>query len=255
MKLTHDKGVRLLQLVNHLIAIPALVWLVVESQWHWLIGVFGVYWGVGILGIHIGFHRFLSHRSFETYRPIEYLMMFCGVVMTMGSPMAWTIAHRIHHANTDTDLDPHSPQQIGVFRAWFGLWNTKGFRQAPRMIRGMNRDPLYRWTHKYYFHIIALWILVLAIIHPLAPVFLYCVPAAMSFHAGNGIVVIPHLHGYRNHDLSHKGDTSRNSWIAHLLTMGEGWHNNHHAHPTRWNTQERWWEFDPPAWIIRLIKK
>ena len=58
-------------------------------------------------------------------------------------------------------------------------------------------------------------------------------------------------HGYKNHNVE---DESRNSWIASLITLGEGWHNNHHANSKAWNNQERWWELDPPAWIIRAIK-
>ena len=88
-------------------------------------------------------------------------------------------------------------------------------------------------------------------IDPLLLIFGYAIPAVMILHCTSIIIVIAHIHGYQNHKT---GDESRNSWIANLATMGEGWHNNHHANSKAWNTQENWWEFDPPAWIIRLIK-
>lgn len=256
MKFTHNTGVRLLQIVTHLVALPAIGWAIYVGEWMWLLTAWLTYWFIGIMGINVGFHRFLAHGAFKTYRPVEVFLMFCGIITTVGSPMAWTIVHRIHHIHTDTDKDPHSPQGIGVWKAWFGVWNTDGYRQAGRVSRALRRDPLYTATHKYYFHILALWVLFLfAVFGWQGVVFVYAMPAVLSLHSANGIIVIPHVHGYINHDLTKKGDTSRNSWIANLMTMGEGWHNNHHAHPSRWNTRERWWEWDVPAQVIKLIHR
>lgn len=252
MKLTHNQGVRLLQIVTHAIGLPVVVWAVMQGWWGWLAVSWLTYWTIGILGINVGFHRLVAHGAFKTYKPIEAVLMFCGVLTTVGSPLAWSIVHRIHHIHTDQEHDPHSPQNIGVARAWFGLWNTSGFMKAGKVSKGLRKDPMHRWIHAHYFEILALWCLFLYFtLGWQGVVFVYAVPAILSLHSACGIIVIPHLHGYRNHEL--KGDTSRNSWIANLITMGEGWHNNHHAHPSRWNTRERWWEWDIPALIIRLI--
>jgi len=252
VKLTHNVGVRLLQILTHAVAIPVGVWAVMEGQWLWLLTAWLTYWVTGILGIDVGFHRFLAHGAFKTYRPIEAVLMFCGIVTTVGSPMAWTIVHRIHHIHTDDEHDPHSPQRIGVLRAWFGAWNTSGFKKAGQVSKRLRKDPFYKWTHKYYFHVIAVWnVALFATLGWQGVVFVYAIPAVLSLHSACGIIVIPHLHGYRTFDL--KGDTSRNSWIANLITMGEGWHNNHHAHPSRWNTRVNWWEWDIPAQVIKLI--
>lgn len=252
MNVTHNQLVRGLQVITHLIAIPAVGYAVYQQWWGWLIAGFLAYWVTGIVGINIGLHRWLAHESFKTYRPVEYILMFCGVITTTGSPIAWSIVHRLHHRFTDQENDPHCPHHIGPVRAWFGAWNTSGFKHAAKAIRGMTRDPMLVFMHDHYVKIIVVYNLVLLLIHPLAPIFLYCVPAVLSLHSASGIIVIPHYHGYKNHDTK---DTSRNSWIANLITMGEGWHNNHHAHPSRWNTQEKWWEWDLPAQIIKLIKQ
>jgi stearoyl-CoA desaturase (delta-9 desaturase) len=84
-------------------------------------------------------------------------------------------------------------------------------------------------------------------------IYVFAIPACLCLHSTSAIIVIAHKHGYRSYpDVK---DQSRNSWIANLITLGEGWHNTHHAKPYAWNNQERWWEFDIPAYIIRLIKK
>jgi fatty-acid desaturase len=106
--------------------------------------------------------------------------------------------------------------------------------------------------HKYYFEIIVAYCLLLALIDPWLIIFAYCLPACLCLHSSSAIIVIAHRHGYRSHEIS---DQSRNSWIANIITMGEGWHNNHHAKPYKWSNWERWWEWDIPAVIIRIIKK
>ena len=85
-----------------------------------------------------------------------------------------------------------------------------------------------------------------------AVIFGYCVPASLCLHSSSAIIVIAHRHGYRTHACR---DESRNSWIANLITLGEGWHNNHHARPWAWSNWEKWWEWDVPAMVIWAIKK
>ena len=79
----------------------------------------------------------------------------------------------------------------------------------------------------------------------------YAIPSVLVLHSTSAIIVIAHRHGYKTYKVD---DESRNSWIANLITLGEGWHNNHHNNSRAWKSGEKWWELDPPAWIIRLIK-
>lgn len=253
MKLSHNTQVRSLQVITHVIGIAGLVLAFREELWNWLIVSWLTYWTIGIIGINVGFHRWLSHSSFKTYRPIEYIMMFCGVLTTTGSPIAWSVVHRLHHRFTDQKHDPHCPHQIGILRAWFGAWNTSGFKYSASAVRGMTKDPMLRFFHEYYLTVLALWVIGLYLFFDWqGVVFIYCIPAILSLHSANGIIVIPHYHGYK---LFETKDTSRNSWIANIVTMGEGWHNTHHKYPGRWNTRVKWWEWDIPAQVIKLIKK
>ena len=248
--MNHNVSVRAVQVLTHFGLLFGIYYCFINTSWIYMLYSVFVYWTIGVLGINVGYHRLISHRSFTTYKPVEYLLALIGIITTVGSPLAWTALHRHHHTHAETEKDPHSPYQIGWWRAWFGFWKID--RISPKMIKDIRKDTFYRLTHKYYFYIIGAYILILGLINPLLIIFAYAIPAVFVLHSTSAIIVIAHVHGYRNHDVS---DQSRNSWIASLITLGEGWHNNHNANSNAWNNQERWWEIDPNAWIIRVIKK
>ena len=249
--MTHNQKVRGLQLFNHILLFVGL-WYVytigsIDMLWISLV----TYVVTGILGVNIGLHRFLAHRSFDTYPIIEKFLSLISSVTTIGSPIAWVAIHRQHHKACETTNDPHSPIILGNFRAWFGFWNFVNI--SPRIVKDLRKDNFQKFIHKNYVLLILLYCAILAFINPWLIIFVYAIPACLCLHSTSVIIVIAHRHGYRNHDLNH--DQSRNSWLAHFLSLGEGWHNNHHANSRNWHTGEKWWEVDPPSWIIRLIKK
>jgi stearoyl-CoA desaturase (delta-9 desaturase) len=248
--MTHNQIVRGLQILNHLLLIIGLVIICYTGAYSW-VGVSLIFYIVtGILGVNVGYHRLISHRSFQTYKPIERLLSLIGVITTIGSPMAWTAIHRQHHRAAETSNDPHSPYQVGKFRAWIGLWNYLPL--SPKLVRDMRKDKFQKFLHNYYLELIVVYCVILYFISPLLVIFGYAIPACLCLHSTSSIIVIAHYHGYRPYKVN---DESRNSWIAHLMSLGEGWHNTHHAKPYQWKQGEQWWELDPPSWIIRLIKK
>ncbi len=240
-----------MQVINHILALIGIVYAISSNQ-YWLLGMsILVYWFIGIFGINIGYHRLLSHRSFKTNSFWEKFCSVVGVLTIVGSPLAWVAVHRQHHRSADRTGDPHSPYLLGNFKAWFGLWNMP--KLDLKLVRDMREDSFQRELHKKYLLIVLLWIAVLFSFDPLFVIYVFAIPACLCLHSTSVIIVIAHRHGYRPYpDVK---DQSRNSWIANLFTLGEGWHNTHHAKPYAWNNQERWWEFDIPAYIIRLIKK
>ena len=250
MALTHNQTVRGLQVLNHLVGIAGIIWAVSTQQWHYLIIAWLSYWVTGILGINVGLHRLVSHRSFRTHKVWEWLFSLIGVITTVGSPLAWAAIHRQHHRKCEVPGDPHSPYLIGNWRAWFGFWRLE--KLDIKLVRDMRRDSFQRFLHNYYLWIILAYCAVLAMIDPWLIVFVYAIPACLCLHSSSAIIVIAHRHGYKSYDLKH--DQSRNSWIANLITMGEGWHNNHHARPYRWSNWERWWEWDIPAIVIWCVR-
>ena len=250
MTISHNKAVRSLQIVNHILMTAGIVYLFVFNAWLYLAIAILTYWTIGILGINVGYHRLISHKSFRTLPWIERALAIIGILTTVGSPLAWTAVHRQHHRAAETANDVHSPYHLGSWRAWFGVWNYSGIEL--KLVRELRKDAFHKWCHKYYFAIIAVYVLMLLLIDPWLVVFAYSIPACLCLHSSSAIIVIAHIHGYKTYNLKH--DQSRNSWIANLITMGEGWHNNHHAKPWAWSNWERWWEWDIPSLVIRAIK-
>ena len=248
---SHNQQVRGLQIVNHLASFYGIYYAFVHDI-SWLGWAIIAYWIIGTLGINVGFHRLLSHRSFKTNLLIERTLMIIGCITSVGSPLAWVAVHRQHHLASDTDNDIHSPYRLGNWRAWFGFWNYPALRL--KLINDIRKDSFHKWLHKNYLLVIIAYCLILAAINPLLIIFLYCIPACLCLHSSSAIIVIAHRHGYVTHQLR-GNDQARNSWIANLFTLGEGWHNNHHARPYAWSNWEQWWEWDVPSLIIRLIKK
>jgi len=248
--MTHNTGVRSLQVVNHLVGLLGIAYVVYSGLYVYALIALLSYWTMGVLGINIGYHRLLAHRSFNTKGWIRKCLSVIGVLTSVGSPLAWVTLHRMHHMAAETKADPHSPYLLGNFKAWFGFWNIK--QLDLRLSGDIRKESFQKMLHKYYFWIIASYCIGLALIDPYLVIFAYAIPACLCLHSTSAIIVMAHRHGYKTHDLG--VDEARNSWIASLITLGEGWHNNHHNNPRNWDNHEKWWEFDPNAWIIRMIK-
>ena len=245
-----NSNIQYLQIVNHLLSIVGIVSVILgyASNVYILIGVFS-YLMVEMVGTNIGMHRYFSHRSFATYRPIQYVFGFLATIATVGPIIGWVGLHRYHHGNTDTELDPHDPRRIGIINAW--LYNWKRSKFSSSYIKLELSDSMIVFFSRHYFKTIFCYIALLTIINPWLVIWCYCIPACGSYLAISAVTVIGHLHGYKNYEI---GDEARNSWITCLLSCGEGWHNNHHAQPGNYNNGHKWWEFDPNRWVIELLR-
>lgn len=250
-RFNHNQIVRSLQTINHFLLIVGLIFVFLTQEYHYLLLSLFTYWITGVLGINVGFHRLISHRSFKTNKITERVLALIGCITTVGSPLAWAAIHRQHHFSCEKPGDPHSPYILGNLRAWFGFWNLTSLNA--KLINDLRSNSYYRFLHKNYFHIVLFYCLVLCLMDPIYLIFIYAIPACLCLHSTSAIIVIAHRHGYKTYDL--KNDQARNSWIANMITLGEGWHNNHHARPYRWNNWEKWWEWDLPSLIIRIIKE
>jgi len=243
--ISHALIVRSLQITVHALFFVGLFY---WNIGYWPLAIF-LYYLLGILGINIGYHRLLSHRSFKTYKPVEMLLSLIGSLTVMGSPLAWVAVHRQHHRYSDSELDPHSPHRIGILRSWMGFWGKVEI--SSMTTKDLRKENYQKFLHNYYLPINLIYVLLLSFIDPWLIIFAWAVPAVLIFHSAGAFDVIAHIQGYRSYNTS---DQSKNSWIANIITMGEGWHNNHHAKPSAWKQGEKWWEIDPPSWIIRLIR-
>ena len=217
-----------------------------------------LHWLFGSIGICLGYHRLLTHRSFQVPKPLERLITLIGALALQGGPIFWVAGHRQHHLHTeDVDLDPYSAKRgfwwshmLWLFypqRQFFDYDSCKKF--AP----DLDRDPFYRWLNKNFLLLqipigVALylaggWSFV---------IYGVFVRAVLLWHSTWLINSASHITGYRTFELD---DNSRNLWWAALLTYGEGWHNNHHAYPNVAKAGWKWWEIDMTWWAIQGLKR
>jgi fatty-acid desaturase len=231
---------------------------------HWSsIAVFLALWLLSQnVGVAVSYHRQLTHRSFSTPKWLEYPMAICGTLALQGSPIYWVAVHRMHHQFTDKPGDPHSPRD-GKWWSHMG-WILRGALHSEttmlsRYAPDLRRDGFYRWLEVWHWLPITLIAIALlgcgaalggwglGISWVLWGVFLRI---SIGFHVTWLVNSATHLWGARRFNTH---DDSTNNWWVALLTGGEGWHNNHHAHPGSATHGMAWWEVDFNYWGIRLL--
>lgn len=238
--------------VLHVGAIAALF---VASWRSVLVAVF-LYWMTICLGISMGYHRLHTHRSYKIPKFLEYFFALCGAMTLEGGPISWVATHRIHHQNSDKHGDPHSPRD-GAWWAhagWllFGEANHNNTRKMSKYAPDLAKDRFYLVLNNYHWVPLVILSVILFAIGGWS-MFLWgtCVRVVVGLHATWLVNSATHLWGRRRFATR---DDSKNNWWVALMTFGEGWHNNHHAHPTSARHGLAWYEFDP-SWIqINILK-
>ena len=232
--------------------------------------------GVHVFGqaINLCYHRLLAHRSARVPLWLEHFFVIVGLCCMQDTPGKWVATHRFHHNHSDEQPDPHSPLVNFLWShvGWLVVHNpgTNNIETYRKFAPDIFRDPFYLRLEK-----------------GLLPVWIYLVHLAIFFGVGGvigwvaggpleglrfglsllvwGVIVrtvivwhitwsvnsLTHLFGYTTYDT---GDHSRNNWFVALITVGEGWHNNHHHDPASGSNQHRWWEFDITYYEIKLLE-
>jgi fatty-acid desaturase len=230
----------------HVLAIMAFWWF----SWTNLAVLIGLHWLAVGFGISLGYHRLHTHRGFTTSKPFEYFLAVCGTLTLEGGPIFWVATHRQHHQLSDLDGDPHSPRDGGFWAhiGWilFGDSHHNNTALMAKYAPDLGRSAFYRRLNTYhYVPLIVLGLILLAIGG--WPVVLWGVFLRVVFglHATWLVNSATHMWGSRRFNTR---DDSRNSWWVAVLTFGEGWHNNHHAHPVSARHGLAWYEVDI-SWI------
>jgi stearoyl-CoA desaturase (delta-9 desaturase) len=204
----------------------------------------------------MGYHRLHTHRSYQVPRWLEYFFAICGTLTLEGGPIFWTAVHRIHHQKSDQPGDPHSPRDGAWWShvGWIVVGETKhnNTRAMAKYAPDLAKDRFYTWLNNYHWvPNVVLAALLLAIGG--LPVFLWagCFRIVFGLHATWLVNSATHMWGGRRFNTR---DDSRNNWWVALISFGEGWHNNHHAHPASARHGLAWYEFDPSWLQIKLLK-
>jgi len=210
-----------------------------------------LYW-IRMFAITAGYHRLFSHRAYSTGRAFQFVLAFLAQASGQKSVLWWAAKHRVHHLHSDTAEDPHSPRHGGVFRSHIG-WIFDRRHDPTDMVKvaDLADFPELRWLHKYEA---VPPILLASLCFLLAGwpglVVGFCWSTTLLYHATFSINSLAHLRGKVRYLT---GDDSRNNILLALLTMGEGWHNNHHACQSSARQGFRWWEFDASYAVLRAL--
>jgi|SRR5579875_116787 len=200
--------------------------------------------------ITAGYHRYFSHRSYRLGRLGQFVMALGGITAAQKGPLWWAGHHRRHHRYADTPRDVHSPKE-GFWWSHVGWVLSRRYKEVDwdaveDLAKFRELVVLDRWQLSGP---VALGALCLAIAG-WGGVVAFCISTLVLWHATFSVNSIAHLYGSRRYATS---DTSRNCWPVALLTLGEGWHNNHHHYPLAVRQGHRWWELDPSWYAIRAL--
>ncbi len=209
------------------------------------------------LGIGMGYHRLLTHRGYKTPKWLEYTLAICATTALEGGPLVWVTTHRVHHHLTDRDGDPHSPNDGGWWSHAGWIVRGKGAGGEPELTRkyapDLLRDPFLVKLTRYHWVPLTITALILLAFGGWPMVFWgIFLRVTVGLHATWLVNSATHMWGSKRFPTH---DESRNNWWVALLTGGEGWHNNHHAHPVSARHGLAWYEFDPNYYGIWLLKK
>ena len=225
-------------------------------RWQALVVAIVLWWITASLGVGMGFHRLLTHRGYKTPKLVEYFLTFCGALALEGGHILWVVTHRIHHAHTDVPGDPHTPRDGGW---WSHIgWMLRGPAQQyePEVIARYAPDLIKDKFHVclntlYWLPIVFLAVALLVFGGWSYVMWAIFFRVTFNLHATWLVNSATHMWGKRRFATR---DDSRNNWLVALLTFGEGWHNNHHAHPTSARHGLAWYEIDLNWWGIRVMQ-
>ena len=237
----------------HLLAIPALF----TFSWPNVAALLIGNWIVGSLGVGLGWHRLLTHRGFSAPKWLEYTLSLFATMSIQDPPNNWITTHRMHHAFTDTDKDPHSIKP-GFWWAQIGwiVWGTAQDHDEAtlkRYIPDLLKDKWHTLISRYFYvPIIVSAVILFAIGGWSMVVWGVFARVVVGWHTTWFVNSLAHIYGPRPFDT---GDNSTNNWFVAILTFGEGWHNNHHMSPTSARHGIEWYQFDMNWIAIRVLEK
>ncbi len=207
-----------------------------------------------MFAITAGFHRYFSHKSYRLSRVPQFLLALLGQTAAQKGVLWWASNHRHHHKYSDTPEDIHSPKQDGFWWSHIG-WILSGQYDATDFSRipDLAKFPELRWLDRNQYAATMLYgFLCWAFFGWTGLVWGYFVATVFLWHGTFAINSIMHVFGRRVFPTT---DTSRNSMILALVTMGEGWHNNHHFYPSSAAQGFRWWQLDASFYVLWLGEK
>jgi stearoyl-CoA desaturase (delta-9 desaturase) len=204
---------------------------------------------LNILGVWMMMHRYYSHKSFELNTILKWLFTIVALLSGRGSILGWVYLHRLHHAYSDQEKDPHSPYNLGYKMFGFGHMKKQEGEMKIFLVKEL-MTPEQLFIHKWYMLLLIPVLIIFALIDLQLFYWAWVVPAMLIQFSTSNFNYFGHTHGYRNYETK---DQSRNNILLWPIILGEAWHNNHHADAKNYSTRHKFWEIDPLEWLIKLI--
>ena len=223
----------------------------VPCRWSWVELMLAMY-AVRMFAITAGYHRYFSHRTYKMGRVSQFLMAFIAETSGQKGVLWWAAHHRVHHRKADSAGDIHSPGLRGFWWAHVGwVLSNEHDEYDPRLIQDFGKFPELRWLDKHYcVPPVLLGIVIFLLGGPGAFVWGFLVSTVLLFHGTFTINSLAHLWGSRRFATP---DDSRNNFVLAIITLGEGWHNNHHQFMYACRQGIRWWEIDLTYYALKLM--
>jgi stearoyl-CoA desaturase (Delta-9 desaturase) len=228
-----------------------------------MVALFG--YAVRMFAITGLYHRYFSHRAFKTSRPAQFVFGVLGASAVQRGPIWWAAHHRHHHAHSDQEGDIHSPKQVGFWKAHMGWFLTRrGFAPDMKYVKDLMKFRELRWLDRFDIAVPVLlgagMFLLGMLLEKTAPhlgtngwqmlVWGFFISTVLCYHGTYTINSLSHVFGKQRY---RTGDTSRNNWLLALITLGEGWHNNHHFYPNAARQGFYWWEIDVSYYVLKML--
>src|ERR1700734_2148989 len=213
----------------------------------------GLYW-LRIFAIGAGYHRYFSHRAYETSRVFQFVLAVVAQSTSQKSVLWWAANHRDHHLHSDTELDVHSPRRTGFIYSHVGWIFSRGqVTMNVNRIADFAKYPELMWLHRYeQLPAFVLAVICLAVAGWPGLIVGFFWSTVPVYDGAFCINSLAHLVGRRRYVT---GDDSRNNWLLAIITMGEGWHNNHQAYQSRASQGFHSWEYDPTFYLLKLLER
>ncbi|MDZ7957720.1 MAG: fatty acid desaturase [Aulosira sp. DedQUE10] len=233
-------------------------------SWAALITCFAL-WFIRMFGVTAGYHRYFSHRTYKTTRWFQFILAVLGNSSAQLGPLWWAAHHRHHHRYADTKQDIHSPTVHGFWWSHIGwVMSPKYSKTDEKNVRDFAQYPELQWLNRFHMTVPIILAVTLAIIGILFQHYIpqlkttglqmlawgFFLSTLLLYHSTFTINSLAHIFGYRRFNTT---DSSRNNWFLALITLGEGWHNNHHYYPASERQGFYWWEIDVTHYILKLL--
>lgn len=217
--LSADFKIKFFAIVNHALLLYGLVY---HFSWQGILVGYVLGYLITLIGISIGYHRYFTHRAFKTTKFFEWTFVITGSLAFLGPVVGWSGIHRLHHANSDTEHDPHSPRN-GFLKSWLHIFANKNV--PIRYVSDLLRNPILKLQHQQYFLVIAIYFILMYTLLGIDAIYLVSFPAVYLYHITGMVNSLHHLGPDKKYRMK---NTSLDLPLFNILTAGESYHAYHH---------------------------